>query len=72
VAIKHYTIAVHACLIPSPEESGASTAGTKKWYDALMKALSKAPRVNFALQVIQNINDGIIVFGISVSCHINP
>jgi hypothetical protein len=37
-----------------------------------MKAFGKASHVNIALQVIQHMNDGITVFGISVSRHINP
>ena len=32
-----------------------------KWYNALMKALTKASRLNTALQVIQRMNDGMSV-----------
>jgi pentatricopeptide repeat protein len=32
-----------------------------KWYNALMKSLTKAARVNTALQVVQHMNDGLTV-----------
>jgi len=38
-----------------------------KWFNALMKAITKASRVNTALQVIQHMNDGMSVVKACIS-----